>query len=80
MLLEDEDWKLLEKIAEVIGSSEAKTSFEYQGLGLVLLGLQAEGYGSKILRVTAAILDRGGVWGDVTNDAILNLATKEKSC
>ncbi|KAI9810323.1 MAG: hypothetical protein M1832_001362, partial [Thelocarpon impressellum] len=63
MLLEDEDCKLLEKIADVIGSAEAKTSFEYHGLGLSLMGLQAEGYGSKILRVTAAMLDRGGVWG-----------------
>ncbi|KAI9810539.1 MAG: hypothetical protein M1827_006212 [Pycnora praestabilis] len=70
MLLEDEDCKLLEKITEVLNSAEVKMTYEIGGMGAMaamsaMNGLPSAadcGYGSKILRVTAYMLDKAAVW------------------
>ncbi|KAI9748363.1 MAG: hypothetical protein M4579_007246 [Chaenotheca gracillima] len=54
MLLEDEDSKLLGKIAEFLEILEAKLG----GVGID----DRVGYGAKILRITAAMLDKAAVW------------------
>ena len=65
MLLEDEDVRLIEKMDEVFKSAEVKM----MGTGLPVQGLQARdsaigntGYGSKILTITAHMLDRSAIW------------------
>lgn len=65
MLLEEEDIKLVEKIVDVLRSAEMKM----MGTGLPIQGLQVSdvasgdgGYGSKILTVTANMLERAAVW------------------
>ncbi|RDW94827.1 hypothetical protein BP5796_00590 [Coleophoma crateriformis] len=71
MLLEEEDCKLLAKIQEVLNSAEIKMNYDLQGMGAVasmaaaaqrLPGGDNSGYGSKILRVTAYMLDKAAVW------------------
>lgn len=69
MLLEEEDIKLLNKIHEVLSSAEIKMNFELQGLGAVAqmnsqqrMSVENWGYGSKILKVTAYMLERAAVW------------------
>jgi hypothetical protein len=70
MLLEEEDCKLIDKIKEILGSSEAKLQREAQNAGTtpaynVLQRLPSAiegGYGSKILMTTAYLLDRAAVW------------------
>ncbi len=70
MLLEDEDCKLLEKITEVLNSAEIKMTYEIGGLGAMaaltaMNGLPSVhdcGYGSKILLVTAYMLEKAAVW------------------
>ncbi|TVY32973.1 Respiration factor [Lachnellula subtilissima] len=70
MLLEEEDCKLLNKIQEVLNSAEIKMNYEMSGMAPVaqmnaaqrLSGAENCGYGSKILRVTAYMLDKAAVW------------------
>lgn len=72
MLLEEEDCKLLDKIEEVLSSAEIKMNFELVGMGagraveqmrkLQLNGNGGGGYASKILGVTAYMLDKAAVW------------------
>jgi Fungal specific transcription factor domain len=70
MLLEEEDCKLIDKIKEILGSSETKLQREVQNAGTasafnVLQRLPSAvegGYGSKILMTTATLLDRAAVW------------------
>ncbi|KAG0648703.1 Zinc finger ZMS1 [Hyphodiscus hymeniophilus] len=70
MLLEEEDCKLLAKIQEVLNSAEIKMNYELAGMGAVAMNAAAQrlpggdssGYGSKILRVTAYMLDKAAVW------------------
>ncbi|KAL3423378.1 zinc finger protein [Phlyctema vagabunda] len=71
MLLEEEDCKLLTKIQEVLNSAEIKMNYELAGMGAVaqmtaatqrLPNGENSGYGSKILRVTAYMLDKAAVW------------------
>ncbi|KAI9698810.1 MAG: hypothetical protein M1836_003920 [Candelina mexicana] len=70
MLLEDEDCKLLEKVTEVLNSAEIKMTYEIGGLGAMasMTGTKGMpsfcdcGYGSKILMVTAYMLDKAAVW------------------
>jgi hypothetical protein len=57
ILLEDEDRKLLEKIEEVLVSAEGKMA---QATGATLS--DEGGYGSKILVLTAQMLERAAVW------------------
>lgn len=61
MLLEDEDWKLLTKISDIVTHAEMKLNYEYGGFsGLPSLGQY--GYGSKVLLITAHMLDKAAVW------------------
>ena len=70
MLLEDEDCKLLEKIDQILNSAEVKMAIDHGSLATLsaitpnqyLAGAQDCGYGSKILLVTAYMLDRAAVW------------------
>jgi len=70
MLLEEEDCKLLNKIQEVLNSAEIKMNYELAGMGAVaqmnaaqrLPAGENSGYGSKILKVTAYMLDKAAVW------------------
>jgi hypothetical protein len=57
ILLEDEDRKLLEKIEEVLVNAQGKMA---QASGLTLSDVG--GYGSKILVLTAQMLERAAVW------------------
>jgi hypothetical protein len=59
LLLEDEDRKLLQRIDEVLNSAEQK--IEAQG-GFDLSAARAGGYGSRILTLTAYLLERDSVW------------------
>ena len=56
ILLEDEDRKLLEKIDEVLSSAEAKMN-----PSTAIMNSEG-GYGSKILSLTAHMLERAAVW------------------
>jgi len=67
MLLEEEDIKLLDKIREVLASAEMKLALEMSSGGMngvesALLGDGHSGYATKILRVTAAMMDKAAVW------------------
>ncbi|KAH8599869.1 putative transcription factor TDA9 [Bisporella sp. PMI_857] len=69
MLLEEEDCKLLTKIQEVLNSAEIKMNYELAGMGAVAqmnaaqrLPAENYGYGAKILKVTAYMLDKAAVW------------------
>ncbi|KAL9105377.1 MAG: hypothetical protein Q9227_009433 [Pyrenula ochraceoflavens] len=63
LLLEDEDNRLLEKISEFLRNAEAKMAGSAEGQNVVLTGVGSEGgFGSKILRVTAHMLERSVVW------------------
>lgn len=68
MLLEEEDIKLLGKIQEVLQGAEVKMNFEAGIVGMDSLAAQQRclseesGYGAKILRVTAFMLDKAAVW------------------
>src|SRR5580700_3150216 len=70
MLLEEEDCKLLGKIEEVLNSAEIKMNYELAGMGAMatMSAMQRHpaadnaGYGAKILRVTAYMLDKAAAW------------------
>ncbi|KAK2629242.1 hypothetical protein QTJ16_000062 [Diplocarpon rosae] len=65
MLLEEEDCKLLAKVQEVLHSAEIKMNYELASVGAIpqrLPGAENCGYGGKILKVTAYMLDRAAVW------------------
>lgn len=70
MLLEDEDCKLLEKVADILNKAEAKMTYEISGMGTsaamaalnTLPSMSGAGYGSKILMITAYLLERAAVW------------------
>lgn len=69
MLLEDEDCKLLEKIADILNHADMKMAFDASGTGSsaamsALGGLSGAhcGYGSKLLLVTAYMLEKSAVW------------------
>ncbi|KAF2140594.1 uncharacterized protein K452DRAFT_230158 [Aplosporella prunicola CBS 121167] len=66
MLLEDEDIKLLQKVGEILGNAEVKISFDAGNSGsataLGLSHLGNYGYGSKLLLITAYMMERSAVW------------------
>ncbi|KAI9930492.1 hypothetical protein MW887_011246 [Aspergillus wentii] len=70
VLLEEEDFKLLDKIKEILGSIETKLQREAQNSTTVsalsvlqrLPSVVEGGYGCKILIATASLLDRAAVW------------------
>lgn len=59
LLLEDEDRKLIQKIDEVLSSAEQK--IESRG-GPDLIAARQGGHGSRILVLTAHVLEREAVW------------------
>lgn len=74
MLLEDEDIKLLEKINEVMHSAEVKLA-NHGGVADSLPSITECGYGSKILTITALMLEKAAVW-PVTLEAAQSLRTQ----
>jgi len=68
MLLEDEDCKLVEKINEILSHAEMKMAFDVSTIGSSstvfgpLSNIKNVGYGSKLLLVTAYMLDKAAVW------------------
>ncbi|KAF2269808.1 DNA binding regulatory protein-like protein AmdX [Lojkania enalia] len=75
MLLEEEDIKLLQKIAEILHNADLKLSYDITGMGssnaVPMLGglsnLAHCGYGTKLLMVTAYMLKKAAVWPVVTH-------------
>ncbi|EXL96894.1 zinc finger protein ADR1 [Fusarium odoratissimum NRRL 54006] len=66
MLLEEEDVKLLGKVQEVLSSAEMKMNMELvNGMNGQEANLDMgghNGYASKLLRITALMLDKAAVW------------------
>jgi hypothetical protein len=64
MLLEDEDVKLLDKMQEIVSSAGAKINMDVAGRNVNsrLNTADHAGYATKILRVTAFMLDKAAVW------------------
>ncbi|EKD19858.1 uncharacterized protein L3040_002456 [Drepanopeziza brunnea f. sp. 'multigermtubi'] len=65
MLLDEEDSELLTKVQEVLNRAEIKLNYELARAGAStqrLPGAEACGYGGKILKVTAYMLDRAAIW------------------
>jgi hypothetical protein len=69
MLLEEEDVKLIGKINEILNNAELKVNFDAASMGVTehgLLGqyapLKESGDGSKLLMLTAYMLDKAAVW------------------
>lgn len=76
MLLEDEDIKLLQKIAEILSNAELKISFDAGSVGspagMGLPALEGYGYGSKLLRVTAYMMEHAAVWPGKLRESTLS--------
>ncbi|KAF2122623.1 fungal-specific transcription factor domain-containing protein [Lophiotrema nucula] len=70
MLLEEEDVKLLQKIADILHTADLKLAYDITGMGssnaIPMLGGLANlshcGYGTKLLMVTAYMLEKAAVW------------------
>jgi hypothetical protein len=66
MLLEEEDVKLLQKIADILHHADMKLAYDIQSSSLPMLGGLANlghcGYGTKLLMVTAYMLSKAAVW------------------
>ena len=70
MLLDDEDCKLLEKINEILNSAEVKMTIDNGNLSAMAAlttsngssYVEGGGYGSKILMITAHMLEKSAVW------------------
>lgn len=71
MLLEEEDTKLLQKVAEILDNAEMKITFDTGSMGssagVGLPALNNYGYGSKLLMVTAYMMEHAAVWPGKTN-------------
>ncbi|KAF2740249.1 hypothetical protein EJ04DRAFT_559260 [Polyplosphaeria fusca] len=70
MLLEEEDAKLFQKVADILHAADLKLAYDITGMGtsnaLPVLGslsnLSHCGYGTKLLMVTAYMLEKAAVW------------------
>jgi hypothetical protein len=70
MLLEEEDVKLLQKIQDILNHADLKLTFDITSMGSsaaipIMSGLASLGpcgYGSKLLIVTAYMLEKAAVW------------------
>jgi hypothetical protein len=66
MLLEEEDVKLLQKIADILHNADMKLAYDISSNALPMLGglsnLGHCGYGTKLLMVTAYMLSKAAVW------------------
>ncbi|KAF2185717.1 hypothetical protein K469DRAFT_574835 [Zopfia rhizophila CBS 207.26] len=75
MLLEEEDIKLLQKISDILNAADLKLAYDIQAMGssaaVPMLGglssLGPCGYGTKLLLVTAYMLEKSAVWPVVTH-------------
>jgi hypothetical protein len=81
MLLEEEDIKLLHKIADILHTADLKLAYDIQGMGssnaIPMLGglsnLGHCGYGTKLLTVTAYMLEKAAVWPGESRNSICTL-------
>ena len=66
MLLEEEDVKLIKKIADILQAADMKLAYDITSNAIPLLGglsnLGHCGYGTKLLMVTAYMLEKSAVW------------------
>jgi hypothetical protein len=66
MLLEEEDIKLLQKVADILHNADMKLAYDISSNALPMLGglsnLGHCGYGTKLLMVTAYMLSKAAVW------------------
>lgn len=67
MLLEDEDVKLLDKVREVLKSAEMKMNMDFMSVNMntgahSLPMDEHSGYASKILSLTAYMMEKSAVW------------------
>jgi hypothetical protein len=66
MLLEEEDVKLLHKIADILHHAEMRLAYDISSNALPMLGglsnLSHCGFGTKLLMVTAYMLSKAAVW------------------
>lgn len=66
MLLEEEDVKLLQKVADILHQADMKLAYDISSNSLPMLGglsnLGHCGYGTKLLMVTAYMLSKAAVW------------------
>ena len=70
MLLEEEDVKLLHKIGDILHTADLKLAYDIQGMGSSsaipmlssLSNLSHCGFGTKLLMVTAYMLEKAAVW------------------
>lgn len=66
MLLEEEDIKLLQKVADILHHADIKLAYDISSNSLPMLGglsnLGHCGYGTKLLMVTAYMLSKAAVW------------------
>lgn len=67
-ILEDLDFQIINKVQEVLNNAEVKMNFETTGNAPPMTNHQRPssvenlGYGCKVLRVTAHMLEKGAVW------------------
>jgi hypothetical protein len=66
MLLEEEDIKLLQKVADILHHADMKLAYDISANALPMIGGLANlghcGYGTKLLMVTAYMLSKAAVW------------------
>ncbi|KAF2710160.1 DNA binding regulatory protein-like protein AmdX [Pleomassaria siparia CBS 279.74] len=66
MLLEEEDVKLLQKIADILHTADMKLAYDITSSSIPMLGglsnLGHCGYGTKLLMITAYMLGKSAVW------------------
>lgn len=66
MLLEEEDIKLLQKVADILHNADMKLAYDISSNAMPMLGglsnLGHCGYGTKLLMVTAYMLSKAAVW------------------
>ncbi|KAL1592649.1 hypothetical protein SLS60_011065 [Paraconiothyrium brasiliense] len=66
MLLEEEDVKLIQKIADILQTADMKLAYDITSNAIPMLGglsnLGHCGYGTKLLMVTAYMLEKSAVW------------------
>lgn len=66
MLLEEEDIKLLQKLADILHTADMKLAYDITSNSIPMLGglsnLGHCGYGTKLLMVTAHLLEKSAVW------------------
>ncbi|KAF2643920.1 hypothetical protein P280DRAFT_359705, partial [Massarina eburnea CBS 473.64] len=71
MLLEEEDVKLLQKIADILHTADMKLAYDITSNTIPMLSSLSNlghcGYGTKLLMVTAYMLGKSAVWPAVTH-------------